>query len=327
MNQHSDNKDNHTGFKKGWEKKASSLENHDVERIVSAVYPNQYLSYYLPTQGCANILICVKLKTGVIKVLRVYARDAATPEVEKAVLDRVAGVLPVPKISQIMSVDGYQVAECDYIQGERLSDVLLDLPVLDLKRLMHDLGKSLGAISQWGYGKAGIIDAQHHIVQSLDCQNFADETLSSLKAKKRLSQSMISSWETVFQQLSAYFPMPHEDRLVHGDFDPANILVIQKDTKWAISGILDWEFAHAGSPMQDIASMLRDRERLPAEYAEGFLEGVRQSLNIPDHWEITVNVCNALALLDCLNRTHPVDQPNRLSDILARLSRLYDQLS
>jgi hypothetical protein len=67
-----------------------------------------------------------------------------------------------------MSIDGYQVAECDYIQGEHLSDVLLDLPVLDLKRLMYDLGKALGAISQWGYGKAGIIDAQHHIVQSLD---------------------------------------------------------------------------------------------------------------------------------------------------------------
>ena len=31
MNQQSDNKDNHTGFKKN----ASSLENHDVERIVS----------------------------------------------------------------------------------------------------------------------------------------------------------------------------------------------------------------------------------------------------------------------------------------------------
>jgi aminoglycoside phosphotransferase (APT) family kinase protein len=104
---------------------------------------------------------------------------------------------------------------------------------------------------------------------------------------------MISSCETVFQQLSVYSPMPHEDRLVHDGFDPSNILVIQKDTKWAISEILDWEFAHEGSPMQDIASMLRNRERLLAEYAEGFLEGARQSLNIPDHGEITVNVCNA----------------------------------
>jgi len=42
-------------------------------------------------------------------------------------------------------------------------------------------------------------------------------------------------------------------RLVHGDFNPTNILI--KDG--VVSGVLDWEFCHSGSPYMDIGNLLR----------------------------------------------------------------------
>jgi aminoglycoside phosphotransferase (APT) family kinase protein len=56
--------------------------------------------------------------------------------------------------------------------------------------------------------------------------------------------------------------------VVHSDLNPKNLL-IDPDTL-AITGVLDWEFAHAGHPFTDLGNVLRfDRE--PA-YVDGVLE-------------------------------------------------------
>ena len=52
--------------------------------------------------------------------------------------------------------------------------------------------------------------------------------------------------------------------LVHGDLNPKNVLV-DADTL-EITGVLDWEFAHAGSPYADLGNLLRfDREQAYAD--------------------------------------------------------------
>ena len=42
-------------------------------------------------------------------------------------------------------------------------------------------------------------------------------------------------------------------RLVHGDFNPTNILI----DDGAVSGVLDWEYCHSGTPYMDIGNLLR----------------------------------------------------------------------
>jgi len=55
--------------------------------------------------------------------------------------------------------------------------------------------------------------------------------------------------------------------LVHSDLNPKNLL-FDPDTL-AVTGVLDWEFAHAGHPFTDLGNLLRfDRE--PA-YVDGML--------------------------------------------------------
>jgi aminoglycoside phosphotransferase (APT) family kinase protein len=57
--------------------------------------------------------------------------------------------------------------------------------------------------------------------------------------------------------------------LVHSDLNPKNVLVDPATLQ--VTGVLDWEFAHAGHPATDLGNLLRfDRE--PA-YVDGVLDG------------------------------------------------------
>ena len=55
--------------------------------------------------------------------------------------------------------------------------------------------------------------------------------------------------------------------LVHSDLNPKNLL-LDPDTL-ALTGVLDWEFAHAGHPFTDLGNLLRF-DRAPA-FAEAVL--------------------------------------------------------
>jgi aminoglycoside phosphotransferase (APT) family kinase protein len=56
--------------------------------------------------------------------------------------------------------------------------------------------------------------------------------------------------------------------LVHSDFNPKNLLVDPES--WQVTGLLDWEFAHAGSPYADLGNLTRF-ERHPA-FVDAVLE-------------------------------------------------------
>ncbi len=43
--------------------------------------------------------------------------------------------------------------------------------------------------------------------------------------------------------------------LVHSDFNPKNILV--EPSTGEVTGLLDWEYSHAGSPFTDLGNLLR----------------------------------------------------------------------
>lgn len=72
--------------------------------------------------------------------------------------------------------------------------------------------------------------------------------------------------------------MPKHRQLVHGDFNPGNILVHNGE----ISGVLDWEYAHSGSRYMDIANLLRSMGQAAAPDIErGMAEG---GAPLPPDW-------------------------------------------
>lgn len=81
---------------------------------------------------------------------------------------------------------------------------------------------------------------------------------------RELARRQIDAWQASFEEvraephpvlasvyrwLSAHLPEPDRTSVVHGDFRPGNFLYVED----RITGLLDWELAHLGDPVEDLA--------------------------------------------------------------------------
>ena len=88
--------------------------------------------------------------------------------------------------------------------------------------------------------------------------------------------------------------------LVHSDLNPKNLLVDPETLR--VTGLLDWEFAHAGSPLFDLAILLRNQGAPPPPgFANAVTEGyVGAGGRLPDDWQAAARVVDLVNLCDFL---------------------------
>ena len=108
-------------------------------------------------------------------------------------------------------------------------------------------------------------------------------------------------------------------RLVHGDFNPSNILI---DAAGEVTGVLDWEFAHAGDPIADVANLLRRRTeyKLPEGFADGLLRGFTdEDLSLPPDWRDQAAFTDLTSALEFLSSAE--DKPVTHAAAKAQIER------
>ncbi|UQX04720.1 phosphotransferase family protein [Streptomyces sp. RerS4] len=97
-----------------------------------------------------------------------------------------------------------------------------------------------------------------------------------------------------------------ERRLVHGDFNPKNVLVQRRAGQWAVAAVLDWELAFSGSPLFDVGNMLRFAHEYPPDFTTGFVDGFQGGNGrLPADWLRLSRTLDLFALADIL--TAPPD--------------------
>ncbi|WP_017670249.1 phosphotransferase family protein [Blastomonas sp. AAP53] len=125
--------------------------------------------------------------------------------------------------------------------GEALPQVLLRdpafIPALD--RLPGQWAEQLAAIHAI---------APARLPKSLTYRAPAD-MLADLEARWRDLGGTSPIYALAFGWLERALPAPVEPRLCHGDFRMGNLLI----TPDGLSAVLDWELAHLGDPVQDLA--------------------------------------------------------------------------
>lgn len=157
--------------------------------------------------------------------------------------------------------------------------------------------------------------------------NFAEKCLKNKMVLEHLDADVILKISLLLGQLINFLPSANEKNLVHGDFDPANILVDKINGAWKITGVLDWEFAFSGSVMCDVANMLRYAHQMPLEFKDEFIRGLKSGgINLPENWRITCDLLNFISLLDCLARSNPKNSVNRCADICELIKEIIDRL-
>lgn len=304
-------------FKIDWEKTSQQvhIKPETITSMVAEAFPNApLLSYEIVTQGCDNINIKIILENGTFN-LRIYLRDKGAAYREMQIAGIMRFDIPIPETlfvgDQIQGSTTYRFAITQFMEGTPLRDLLLNYPEEIWRDVMLDVGTLLSEFRRLSFSQAGFFDEHFDIpkpFQPNDLTSYIEACLSNSQVKETLGDAVFQQLRDIFQTHRHLLPDESEAILVHGDFDPANILVHQIDGKWRISAILDWEFAFSGSYLWDVANMLRYAHKMPASYQESFIQGLEQEgIELPDNWRSTIALLNISSLLDILMR-HPIHE-------------------
>jgi aminoglycoside phosphotransferase (APT) family kinase protein len=263
-------------------------------------------------------------------VVRLYPPDDprgdAAPEVDQAVLRLVRGLLPVPDVLEVRRADAAAgrpgLLVTSWLPGERGDLVVARLSDARDAEGLARFGASTGAVAAALAGMP-MLRPGPFVDADLTVGAFPDGGLDDWVA------SRLTHWperervalEEVARHAQHLLDTERRSCLVHSDLNPKNLLV--DPTTLAVTGVLDWEFSHAGHPWTDLGNLLRF-EREPAYVAgvlgawatrhggapEGLLDGARAA----DLW----------ALVDLASRAGDNPVADRAAGLLRAVARTGD---
>lgn len=199
-------------------------------------------------------------------VVRIYppgGRSAAAPEIDAAVLRLVRGLVPVPEVLEVRparpGVDQPGLLVTSFLPGVRGDELL---PTLD-PAVIGEVGATLGGLvadlggmpmlragpfvdPQLTIGDFGVDGLGHYVETRLpELGHLTPDEIDGLRAVALEAQTLLDTVPRVC--------------LVHSDLNPKNLLLDPETLE--VTGVLDWEFAHAGHPFTDLGNLVRfDRE-------------------------------------------------------------------
>ncbi len=189
-------------------------------------------------------------------VLKLYVKDPERAAVDAALLQLVRGLLPVPRVLDAKREGSAE--DPPYLLTERLPGVnlqtYLEAAGEDERRTVGEqLGELLVRLSgmpflTFGMFRDGDLAIEPFGLGDLE-QYVADLDLGLSPEQSEKFAGVIVEAEDVLAE--------GVDRvcLVHSDFNPKNLLVDPATAR--ITGLIDWEFAHAGSPYTDLGNLFR----------------------------------------------------------------------
>ncbi|MBL4844170.1 MAG: phosphotransferase [Planctomycetes bacterium] len=304
-----------------------------LSALLSVLEPGAKLqAAELLSGGRANTNYRLTLSDGGLRVVRLVHRDPVTAGKEALVLEELAGTLPLPRLLGRAPAGTAGVPApallLEHLPGLTLEDALLEdhLDASAARSLGESLGRALAAIharrfpsggdlvagadglevSAWSF-PGEVTGVGSYVSYCLD-QTPAGERLGALKERVRTYFSAgLERW-------------PDEGAcLVHGDFKPCNLFVDEVAGSWELSGVLDWEFAHAGSAYSDYGNLFRRRTpSLPAGFEEAFLVGLAASGVVPpSDWALRRAHLDLTSALEFLSSE--ADHPQRHAASLAQV--------
>jgi aminoglycoside phosphotransferase (APT) family kinase protein len=199
-------------------------------------------------------------------------RGDAAPEVDQAVLRLVRGLIPVPDVLEVRHADAAAgrpgLLVTSWLPGERGDLVVARLSAAGDADGLTRLGASTGAVAAALAGMP-MLRPGPFVDADLTVGAFPDGGLDDWVASRlaHWPESGRTALAEVARHAQDLLDTQRRTCLVHSDLNPKNLLV-DPDTL-EVTGVLDWEFAHAGHPWTDLGNLLRF-ERDPS-YVAGVL--------------------------------------------------------
>ncbi|MBA4117849.1 MAG: hypothetical protein C0514_03020 [Candidatus Puniceispirillum sp.] len=314
-------------FKHGWEHESQHaflVGDKELRSLLSHAFPGEdHLSWApLGEAGSRHLHYKVTSGDGTIHVLRVAARAKAQMEKERALGLRMPARLDTGLPSRTGHVESISYSVAPFCQGAPLSHVLLREGAASWQDAVRACGEALATFRELTFTSPGFLDGELIPFQDPDFSSPQEHALKILQRPFVRTLLGETCTKELAQLLEAPLPLGTASNLVHGDFNPANVLVVKQGKEWHLSAILDWEFAFSGNSLWDVANWLREAASLDACYTNAFLDGLAsKGYVLPSGWQETTKVLNVMACLDMLGRKGADTRPTMCLDLKNLLTR------
>lgn len=257
----------------------------DSAKIEEFLRGRTVLSAELLTDGKSNTNYKLTLSDRFICLLRL--RSGGNPMREAYVMSLVNYLVPVP--AEIHQGDTWSVFT--FLEGELLQSV---------PQSTAQAAKALALISSVQFQSAGWTgeDGSVSPFEFGGISGFLARMLEDVQVKSWIDTASIDAIQSILRNESSKLDeLEGQSQLVHGDFNPTNILIHQGE----VSGILDWEFSHSGTPYMDIGNLLRNT---PAKYHDQIRSGLEAGgMNLPGDWKERAMLVDLSSQLEFLTST------------------------
>lgn len=306
------------------------LSARQLEDALRSILPSAALeAHSVAKAGRSNTNYLLDTSEGKL-VLRVHVRDDALAAKERALYEHCRRLVPLPKLvggdPDGVSV-GHAFSLLEFVPGDSLEAVMAAGPSERLDSALCNLGHALAQLTTCRFDIHGDLVASPHgtlAVRSWPFDDFERWALFDSPAGARLGALRDELWDFL-ESAKLRYPQNLPPHLVHGDFNPSNILVAPDGE---ISAILDWEFAHSGNLWGDIGNLLRYRGiALPHSVKPQLLEGLRDGgFTPPKDWYACSLLADLSSALEFLSSTEdkPQTHARAVSQIRGTLTALRD---
>jgi aminoglycoside phosphotransferase (APT) family kinase protein len=239
--------------------------------------------------GKSNTNYKLTLSDGTTCVLRLCAQGGAA--CENYVLSLVRGVVPVPEVLD----QGEDWSLYTFLPGE---------PLDAMPAHVRAAAQTLAALSSIAFPSAGWIQADGALAPFNfgAGKGFVESLLERPDVQRWLgAQTVQAIFDVLAAEAARRQGEPAHYCLCHGDYNPTNILIHHG----AVSGVLDWEFAHAGDFYMDVGNLLRHTPPACQEQiGEGLLAG---GVSLPADWRVRAEFIDLSSHLEFLTSARADD--------------------
>ncbi|HEY3016218.1 MAG TPA: phosphotransferase [Nocardioides sp.] len=212
-------------------------------------------------------------------VVRIYgsrsaARGESAVEVDAAVLRLMRGIVPVPEVLEVRrpAADHPGLLVTSFLPGERADLLLGRAGPADRERAGRAIGRVLDRLAHIPTLRPGTFVDGDLLIRPFP------PTADGLPGWVDAHLERLSGWTEVelmglarvAEDAQALLDTVGRTCFVHSDLNPKNLLLDPESLE--VVGVLDWEFAHSGSPYTDLGNLVRF-ERDEA-FTAGVLAGV-----------------------------------------------------